>query len=145
MVLELRMYWELVWWFVNSLLVVIRWFPAFTFRDSSCELVTWVMSHGALLSGSCVGMWWVVGLGFAGFITLHALGLVYEFQDKRNCVLVLYSHCIQGPVVLYQLKGPILPFNEEDWGGHQRLGWPDASSLEVLLQEHIQLILLFGQ
>ena len=44
---------------------------------------------------------------------LHPLELVYEPRNKRNRILVLDSHCIQGLVVLHQLKGAILLLNEE--------------------------------
>ena len=55
-------------------------------------------------------------------IKLGEVAHAAELGDKRQRVFVLHHHCIQRAVVLYQPEGPILLFDEENWGCHGRLG-----------------------
>jgi len=53
--------------------------------------------------------------------------LVYELRNKRDQILVLDSHCVQGLVVLHQSKGAIFLLDEEYRRCHGRLGWENVS------------------
>ena len=41
-----------------------------------------------------------------------------QLRDEGERVAILDSEGIQHPIVLYQLEGAILLFDEEDEGGH---------------------------
>jgi len=58
---------------------------------------------------------------------LHIMELVDELWDEGNRVLILDCHCIQGLIVLYQPKGTVFLFDEEDWQGHRGLQWSNVS------------------
>ena len=60
-----------------------------------------------------------------------------EFRDEREGVPVFDSYSIQRAIVLDQPERTILLFNEEHRGCYRGLGWPDASSMQVFLQEGV--------
>ncbi|KAG5350337.1 hypothetical protein C0989_011515 [Termitomyces sp. Mn162] len=72
---------------------------------------------------------------------LHTLEVVDELRDKGERVTVLHHHNIEYLVVLDQLEGAILLFDEEDQKSHWRLGWADVTRVQVLLQECVKLVL----
>ncbi|KAG5732064.1 hypothetical protein E4T56_gene18820 [Termitomyces sp. T112] len=53
---------------------------------------------------------------------LHAAEVVDELRDEGEGVTVLYYYGVEYLVVLYQLEGAILLFDEEDWRSHWGLG-----------------------
>jgi len=69
-----------------------------------------------------------------------------ELGDEGEGVPVLDSDSVQRAIVLDQPERTILLFNEEYWGCDRGLGGSDPSSMQVLLQESVQLHLLqWGQ
>jgi len=60
-----------------------------------------------------------------------------ELGDEREKVPVLDGYGIQHAIVLDQLERTILLFNEEHRGCYRGLGWPDASGMQVFLQEGV--------
>ncbi|KAG5349506.1 hypothetical protein C0989_003360 [Termitomyces sp. Mn162] len=49
---------------------------------------------------------------------LHTLEVVDELRDEGERVAILHHHDVEYLIVLYQLEGAILLFDEEDWRGH---------------------------
>ncbi|KAG5735534.1 hypothetical protein E4T56_gene11016 [Termitomyces sp. T112] len=75
---------------------------------------------------------------------LHTPEVVDELGDDGERVMVLHCHGVEYPVVLDQLKGAILLFDEENQRSHWRLEWADVIRVQVLLQKCIKLILFSG-
>jgi len=65
-----------------------------------------------------------------------------EFGDKGERISVLDSHSVQCTIVLDLPERTIFLFNEEHRSCDRGFGRSDLSSMEVLLQEGVQLSLL---
>ncbi|KAG5340928.1 hypothetical protein C0989_012551 [Termitomyces sp. Mn162] len=70
--------------------------------------------------------------------------VVDELEDEGEGVMVLHCYGVENLVVLDQSEQAILLLDEEDWRGHWRLRRADATRVQVLLQECIELLLLPG-
>ena len=67
--------------------------------------------------------------------------LRYKFRDQWEGVLILDRYRIECSVVLNQLEEAVLFRDEEYRGCHGRFGRTNSSSMQVLFQERVQLLL----
>ena len=61
---------------------------------------------------------------------------------QQEGVFVFHCDRVKGSVVMDKLEGSVLLFDEEHWRRHGGFGQLNASGLQVLLEESIQLFLL---
>ena len=73
---------------------------------------------------------------------LGSIELSYKFRDQGQGLFVLHHHRVQGPIVLYQLERAILLLDQKHWSSYRQLEQVNLSSIQVLLQEYVQLLLL---
>jgi hypothetical protein len=58
---------------------------------------------------------------------LHTLKLSHQFRNEGERVVILDCNGVQHMIILHKMKGPILLFEEEDWGSHEILQGSDMS------------------
>jgi hypothetical protein len=73
---------------------------------------------------------------------MGALQLVDHFLDQGERIAVLDCHVVKFPVVLHRPKHAVFFLDKEEGRRHWRNGWAYATCRNVLVDEHVELLIL---